>query len=364
MNSLAGSARRTDGVAMSSDQANTESTSEFAEAFAIAKEALGLVGKFRTPPTPEVYAVWYRFVEGKNEAIQEQLSHATNHAESVSLQLLENLHEQFCLPSDDASEQVSRELANRMSELGSLISSQLTAGDDFSDSINAANETLTSNTSASSEIRDCVTELLESNKHMQTQLQETSSRLKESQNQVAELRNDLVNSQKKVMTDPLTGVGNRRYFDMMMEQAVNDGLRDDELFLLLIDLDEFKNINDTFGHSAGDQVLKFVATETKKIRAGASIARYGGDEFAVFLETNEVEEATQYANEIRRFFATNSLKFLQTGEMLGRLGLSIGVARLRSEDDSESWFNRADQLLYRAKESGRNCVMVERVLTG
>ncbi len=82
----------------------------------------------------------------------------------------------------------------------------------------------------------------------------------------------------------------------------------------------------------------------------------------MFLETSGVEEATQFADQIRRFFATNSLKFLQTGELLGRVGLSIGVARLRSEDDSESWFNRADQLLYRAKESGRNCVMVERIL--
>ncbi len=167
------------------------------------------------------------------------------------------------------------------------------------------------------------------------------------------------------MTDPLTGVGNRRYFDAMMDQAVkNIGHSDDELFLLLIDLDEFKNINDTFGHSAGDQVLRFVATETEKIRCDASIARYGGDEFAVFLQTKEAEEASQLANEIRHFFATNSLKFLQSGELLGRVGLSIGVARLRTEDDVESWFNRADQLLYRAKESGRNCVMVERILNG
>jgi diguanylate cyclase len=350
---------------MNSHQSKQEPAAEYADAFSIAKTALGLVGKFGTPPTPKAYEVWYRYVEGKHETIRDQLSHAIDQAESVSLELLENLHDQFCVPGDGVNERISLELANELGDLRSLISSQQSAGDNFNSSINSASETLSTNADASSEIRDCVAELLASNKNMQSKLHETSTRLQESQSQIAELRNDLVSSQKKAMIDPLTGVGNRRYFDAMMDQAVkNIGDSGDELFLLLIDLDEFKNINDSFGHSAGDQVLRFVATETEKIRSDALIARYGGDEFAVFLQTKETEEASQFANEIRRFFATNSLTFLQSGELLGRVGISIGVARLRTEDDRESWFNRADQLLYRAKESGRNCVMVERILNG
>ncbi len=161
---------------MNSHQSKQEPAAEYAEAFLIAKEALGLVGKFRTPPTPKVYEVWYRYVEGKHETIRDQLSHAVNQTESVSLELLEHLHDQFCVHGDGVNARISLELSNEMADLRFLISSQLSAGDDLNTSINAASETLSTTADASSEIRDCVAELLASNKNMQSQLHETSTR--------------------------------------------------------------------------------------------------------------------------------------------------------------------------------------------
>ncbi len=344
------------------DRSDNPKPAEFAAAFAIAKEALQFVGKFQTPPTPKIYEVWYRYAEGNNDAIKEQLSHAVDEAGEVSAEMIEQLYDQFCTSSDDVDARISRELSDEMADLESLIASQLTAGNEFRDSIDSASDKLGTD-ATSDEIQTCIAGLIASNTKMQSQLEESSSRLQESQSQVSELRNDLAESQKSVMTDPLTGVGNRRFFETMMIQSLDAiAERGERAFLLLIDLDEFKQVNDNFGHDAGDHVLRFVATETQNICPAGSIARYGGDEFAMFLCGESADEASQIADEIRRFFSTNSLTFAQTGQMLGRIGLSIGVARLRPDDDRESWFRRADQLLYRAKESGRNCVMVERAL--
>ncbi len=338
-------------------------TTDFAEAFALAKEALGYIGRFQTPPTPKVYQVWYRYVENKNEAIREQLDHAINEAHSVDQEFLEQLYDQFCCETDPVSDRVGSELSNELAQFGSLLRSQIDAGEQFSSTISSASQTLTEEPESSEAVRRCVEQLLESNKNMQAQLKKTRERLDESEKQVKHLRKDLDASQRKIMTDPLTGVGNRRFFDNVMEQTKQQVSRDQtSTFLLLIDLDEFKGINDTFGHSVGDEVLKFVASQCRALRKDARIARYGGDEFAVFLSVHDIAEANAFADEIRKACVTNKLKLADSGEQLGRIGLSIGVARLRPDDDGESWFNRADQLLYRAKNSGRNCVMIERLL--
>lgn len=162
-----------------------------------------------------------------------------------------------------------------------------------------------------------------------------------------------------MLTDPLTGVGNRRFIDHLLDQVIEKADRDVSAFLILIALDGFKAINDKFGHAAGDQVLKFVATETCKLPSDFSLARYGGDEFAIFMEATDVKDADEFASELRHYFSKRGLRFFRSKELLGRISLSIGVARLRADDDRATWFDRADGLLYNAKENGRNCVMTE-----
>ena len=337
---------------------------DFAESFDLAKQALAYIGQFQTAPTPHVYEVWYRFVEGKNKSICQQLSHAVGESKEVSQEFLEQLYEQFCTSvGDQVSDQIGSELSDEMAKLQGLIDTQLTAGDEFRHSIVVTNDALTDDSDTTSEISACVMQLLESNRKMQSELQVAHSQLEASRGQIHGLRQNLVESQKSMMTDPLTGVGNRRYFDTLMQKSVAGvGEQKEPLFLLLIDLDEFKVVNDTLGHAAGDEVLKYVASEIQNQRPDASLARYGGDEFGLFLSSVSVDEATELADAIRRSLATHPLQFANNGQVLHRICLSIGVARLREDDTTESWFDRADQLLYRAKESGRNCVMVERIL--
>jgi len=353
------------GAKLESKEWTMDNQQQSERTYEIAKEALALIGKFKTPPIPTIYEIWFRYAEGENEAICSHLSHAINETKSVTTDSLLKLHQQFCTPSEDVTERIGLELTDELEQLQSMVSSQMHATDQFNSSITDVSATLSGLSEQPDSVGQCVAQLLASNRVMQDRLQEMDERLQESQAHAMELQRDYQESQKAMMMDPLTGVGNRRFFDNYTRRAIETlKNRKNLLFLMLIDLDKFKHINDTFGHDSGDFVLQFVADKLNNVREGVSVARFGGDEFAVFYESNRPEDAYQVAEELRAFFSNAELTFGSTGELLGTVGLSIGIARLRPDDTSDSWFRRADSLLYEAKSSGRNCVMAERQLAG
>jgi len=164
-------------------------------------------------------------------------------------------------------------------------------------------------------------------------------------------------------TDHLTGVNNRRYFIELLELELERCRRyPKSLSLLMLDIDHFKTVNDTYGHGAGDEALKsFVAMlNNSGLRNSDFAGRMGGEEFAVTLPETEMEIASGVvAERIRnslekRAIIYNGTRFFVT--------VSIGVAELRKEDSVQSILHRADQALYRAKTSGRNRVCTEQDL--
>ncbi len=334
---------------------------ESAKAFSMAKEALAYITTFRTPPTPEVYEVWYRYVEGGNQAIHDQLTYAVKVAKSVSVSQLHELRQQFLNSSDaaDANQKISQNLATEMEGLQSLISTQQGANIEFGGSISSASDRLLDETVTAAEIKSCLSSVLHCNEKMQQHIADLDLKLKSSKSQVDHLRETLLDMQKAILIDPLTGIGNRRLFDATIIRANEPWTTETPNYLFLVDLDKFKNINDTHGHATGDDVLRFVGSALKKLAAGATIARYGGDEFAIFMRV-EPDQVKRLADGICQFFAQNDLTVRNTGEPLGKLTISLGAAILRADDNSDSWFERADKLLHSAKSGGRNGVMIER----
>lgn len=158
------------------------------------------------------------------------------------------------------------------------------------------------------------------------------------------------------LTDQLTGVANRNYFNMKFDQSLKLASREGKLVaLLLLDLDKFKPINDTFGHLVGDAVLQGVANVFRQqCRETDVIARLGGDEFAILLihpgsEEDVARVAERIINEVRRP--------MQVGEDELRVGVSIGVAMFPEVDVAiEGLIKKADLALYEAKDAGRNCI--------
>jgi diguanylate cyclase len=146
-----------------------------------------------------------------------------------------------------------------------------------------------------------------------------------------------------------------------LEKAIADSTATSEpLSLMLTDIDHFKSFNDSFGHLTGDQVLRLVAMSVKhNVKGKDTAARYGGEEFAVILPNTVLRAATTVANHIRREVMSKELMKRSTGEKLGHVTISMGVATLRTGDTCQSLIERADACLYAAKRSGRNRVICE-----
>ncbi len=162
-------------------------------------------------------------------------------------------------------------------------------------------------------------------------------------------------------SDPLTGLANRRFFLARLSEELGRFRRFPKpTALLMLDLDFFKKINDTYGHGVGDEVLKqFAALTRRTVREIDLVGRLGGEEFAVLLPGADVEGATAYAERLRCSVATRlreqcdgHLFATAAGEL--KVTVSIGITLFSADDHPESVLNRADQALYQAKENGRN----------
>ncbi|HAR26201.1 MAG TPA: GGDEF domain-containing protein, partial [Bradyrhizobium sp.] len=200
-----------------------------------------------------------------------------------------------------------------------------------------------------------------STQEMRQTNQALENRLALSKSEINELQHSLEAIRAESLTDPLTGLGNRKYFDRSMDMAVQAALASSEpLSLLMFDIDHFKSFNDSYGHLTGDQVLRLVAQSLKQTIKGQDItARYGGEEFAVVLPNTALRQALTVADHIRRAVMAKELKKKSTGEILGRVTISVGVSMLKPADDTDSLIERADACLYAAKRAGRNRVICE-----
>lgn len=174
-------------------------------------------------------------------------------------------------------------------------------------------------------------------------------------NLVHPLRNALLYREalEAAARDPLTGINNRAYLDRVLDREIELARRyGNALAVVLIDADRFKRVNDRYGHLAGDQVLRGLAqTITACMRESDMAFRYGGEEFVLVLSNTELAGGLRLAERIRE--KVEKTPILLDSEQL-RLTISVGVASLISGDDSRKLIGRADQALYRSKESGRN----------
>jgi diguanylate cyclase len=197
----------------------------------------------------------------------------------------------------------------------------------------------------------------------QTRLMEYNGRAEHMRARIADLERETQELHSKLdlekhgaRLDPLTGVANRKFFEERfgheMERRARGGTPS---VMLLWDIDNFKVINDSYGHRAGDRVLQSVAgCFTTALRATDFVARIGGEEFAVLLIGLELAEAMRVANQVRT--AVESLRFHFRGTPV-RVTASCGITELHENDASGAAFDRADAALYRAKHGGKNlCV--------
>jgi diguanylate cyclase (GGDEF)-like protein len=168
----------------------------------------------------------------------------------------------------------------------------------------------------------------------------------------------LEEARKESTTDPLTGIGNRKLFDMMGPRAVQRfALGRQPVVLLMIDLDKLKLVNDMYGHRAGDAAIANLGGALAKVflRESDVLCRYGGDEFAVILHNTDWKMAQTLARRLQEYVAAMPAPH---PAMEFSIGASVGVAQLEADEELEEWIARADKALYKAKQNGRDRVCV------
>ena len=192
---------------------------------------------------------------------------------------------------------------------------------------------------------------------MKNEIEQYSKKLKESQEIIEDLREKLKKAQENLIIDPLTGVYNRRGLIHFLKVEIARAERYKQpLSIIMADLDHFSNVNNTYGHLAGDMVLKgFCKTVKSIVRSADVVARYGGEEFIVILPNTDLDSAFEVAEKLR--LAVQKLKFKYKDKIFS-ITSSFGVAAFREKDTIETLIKRADKALYKAKEK-RNCTVKE-----
>ncbi len=179
-------------------------------------------------------------------------------------------------------------------------------------------------------------------------VQLAEARLDTALRETEELRTALDEARGSARTDPLTDLPNRRAFDETFA-ALH---RDTPVTVAICDIDHFKQVNDNFGHGVGDRVIRMVA-QTLASEKGMMVARYGGEEFALLFENVRLDAAAQIIERIRRTISERRPRVRETGESIGVISFSAGVAEGRVGEGRAALMARADAALYRAKDQGR-----------
>src|SRR3974390_2001415 len=264
------------------------------------------------------------------------------------------------IKATDRIDKVGARVIGEIDDVMSLLTDALGMSASYDASLDGASEKLSA-AKTPDQVKGVVESLLRSTREMRETNKALEERLMLSKNEISNLQQSLEAIRAESLTNPLTGLGNRKYFDRMIATAVQDALATGEpLSLLMFDIDHFKSFNDSYGHLTGDQVLRLVGVALKQTIKGQDItARYGGEEFAVVLPNTALRQALTVADHIRRAVMAKELKKKSTGEILGRVTISVGVSMLKAGDDTDALIERADACLYAAKRNGRNRVICE-----
>ena len=174
---------------------------------------------------------------------------------------------------------------------------------------------------------------------------------------ITEITGVLNNLEAQAITDPLTGVFNRRHFATLVDRQMSMARRHDmPISLLLFDIDHFKSVNDTYSHLAGDHVLcRVVEVVTRQMRTYDVMARYGGEEFVVLSTESDEDALIAFANRLRKAIEQETIAFEHHAI---RITASFGVVVLLPGQSYEAGMDAADRALYAAKHGGRNCVVL------
>lgn len=336
---------------------------EFLRTIAFGETAIGHLKAHETPAYPRNYEMWYTYAAGYNQALNQALNVLLREKDRIGLADIDKIYEDFLSPHrfGDRVEHIGGQLTNELRGVIGVIDTARKSAHSYGEALEGASSELLRTGQDGQALQRIVDNLVAETKDMAVRNVELEDKLRDSKSQIEELRISLETIRNETLTDPLTGLANRRCLDQSLQRCLIDSATTGlPLSLLISDIDHFKKFNDSYGHQTGDQVLRLVANAVKQSVKGQDIAaRYGGEEFCILLPRTDLQAAARVAEHIRQSVMGKELIKRSTGERLGRITISIGVAIAKADDNAGSLIERADAAMYLAKNRGRNRVCTE-----
>ena len=322
--------------------------------------ALGHMGRHAAAFNPTTFTLWYEFAAGMNPQLQAAVEQLVRAKTSLDDEAITRLYAEHIAPADDAS--IRRISAEMQRMMGSIASSASATGDRagvFGAQLDDLSAALQANDVKS--LSPQLSEALAGTQQMKDSAQALQQQVQASQNEIARLRTDLDRARGEALTDPLTGILNRKGFDQhvgaLFAKAPDHGRQH---CLVMFDIDHFKKVNDTHGHVMGDRVIQGLGEILRQslTNAAHAAARYGGEEFAAVLPNSTLAEAVALAELMRTRAKAMKVRNRNTQDVMFTITISGGVSALQAGDDASAFIARADAALYQAKNGGRDRVSV------
>lgn len=326
-----------------------------------AEKALARIAAEKLPAQPIMFELWYVYYSAHNVDVvraidlvaQANAPFTEERCNEIYNRLLNNARR-----SEEVLSKAEGLVAETMSSVTEAASAVKHKTDDYESDIQQSVSAMEGAVTAD-DMREVAAGVVAKAHKMVAENKQLETQLVQSARMMQELREEMELVRREALTDSMTGIANRKLFDAEIGRLITTAHQDAKpLSLLMVDIDHFKNFNDTYGHQVGDQVLKLVARTLKDGVKGRDLpARYGGEEFAVVLPETDAQGAEIVANALRVAVAEKDIINRATGERLGKITLSVGTAQLKKGERPSGLIERADQALYLAKNAGRNRVV-------
>jgi len=321
-----------------------------------------LMERHKLEPTPAAFMVWYAYCEGVHLDLNHKLEQFLANKNVLSEQEKNEIicH---CLLAIANCRAIFNTVNGVYSVITAAVRHIVTAKEEtaaFGKELSLRANDL-KNVSSAEAADKIVAAIMRDTEAMAEKYQNMSEKLQDTSDEVLLLQSKLEEARKHAITDTLSGLANRRYFDARLRELTEAAEQTgSELCMMMIDIDLFKSFNDMHGHLVGDEVIKLVAKFlTGTLRGEDLAARYGGEEFAVLLPGMKLPQTVELAERFRKKLSSRSLVKRGEKKAFGHVTASVGVTDYHAGEPVEDFIKRADDALYAAKANGRNMVVAK-----
>ncbi len=263
-----------------------------------AADAISKLRDLAIPPTPANFTLWFEYFVGAKSDLRRDLDGLLESGNCTDDKCYDVFVRYF--GQDEAN--VAEAAADIEKTVGNILQHIATAGENatgYRDALSSLTEQLTG-TDSVPDVQRAVEDMVAETTTMAARTKDLEDRLSESSKEISALRSQLESARTEALTDGLTGIANRKYFDLRLTQQVKAATTDEPLSLLLLEIDHFKQYNDQYGNQLGDQVLRLVAQVlAQSLKGRDTPARYGGEEFGILLPQTPLRSASTVADQIR-----------------------------------------------------------------